>query len=269
MSQRQIFKVAILSHDEYLFERLFSVFGVDFEKAMTQTSGAAFSYSHFNYEGERLTAQFWLLDGSPQWASIRNLYLKGVSGIIMLYDPGVKHSREINKRLLKEFVTVNRFPVPVIVMDVSEKNSLNKAQEFANDTARWTGYKIRAITRSDKDVVDVMSQFMGQVKQWRARNVIFQTLRLYFSMDSITAERRSISTIIKQLRRIYTARYYDTMTDSDLFKIIQQATIMEGFDYDHDEKSIVYRKRVLNHPWEEFESKIYPDDNDKPKVEKM
>jgi len=271
MSQRQIFKIAILSHDSFLFERLFDVFGVDFEKAMTQTSGASFSYSHFDMEdGQRLTAQFWMLDGSPQWSSIRNLYMKGASGIIILHDPTVKNATEINRRLLKEFVSVNRFQIPIIILNVEENiEQLSKSTSFAKDIARWRGYEVTAIGKDTTEIDDILTEFMTRVKDWQARNVIFQTLKLYFNLDAINAEKRSISKIITQLRKIYTSQYYELLSDKEIFNIVRQAILIEGFDYNSEEKAIVYSKPIKTNPWTDYEDKLGPDEYNKPKVEKL
>lgn len=270
MSERQIFKVAILSHDEPLFERLFDVFGIDFEKAMTQTSGAAFSYSHFHIEeGQRLTAQFWMLDGSPQWSSIRNLYMKGASGIILLHDPSIKNATAINKRLLREFVSANRFPVPIIVLNVSEDDNSKETDKFAKDIERWSGYNVLSIHQDDNEIETKLNEYMNDVKDWRARNVIFQTLKLYFSIDAINNTSRAVNKIIRQLRRIYTSRYYELLSDEDLFSIVLQAIMMEGFEYDPNEKCVLYQKDTMRSPWSTYEQKLGPNEYKKPKVERL
>lgn len=269
MSQRQIFKITILSPDVPLFDNLTSIFGIDFEKAKTETSGASFSYSHFQVEETmRLTAQFWMLDASPQWVSIRNLYFKGASGIIILHDPTIKNASALNKRLLREFVSSNRFPVPMLVIHIGE-GEMSNTEKLAADIERWCGYSVPVLTESSDQINTKLNTFMNDIKDWRARNVIFQTLKLYFSLDAISYETREVSKIISQLRRIYTSGYYELLSDEQLFDIIQQSIVIEGFQYDPESRSVVYTKEIEKNPWSYYESKVGPSEFSKPSVKKL
>jgi hypothetical protein len=255
---RSIFKVTILSHDETMLDSLReddSVFGLEFIKSYTQTRGAAFAYSHFVVDNQRLTAQFWMLDSNPQWAMVRNLYLKGVSGILVLIDTSKKGAVEMINRLLREFIGVNRFSVPIIVFNAAENKNdhSRKSKQFASEIERWSGMAVPHLNHSDDSVKieNELKTFMADVRDWRAKTVIFQTLKVYFDLDAIQNKTRSVARIAKQLRRIYTSRYYNLIDDQKLLKIIQSAAIHQGFLIDDNDNSVIYNKKLSTRVWED------------------
>ncbi|MDH5402149.1 MAG: hypothetical protein OEZ01_04440 [Candidatus Heimdallarchaeota archaeon] len=248
---KHIFKIAILCHDTPLYMKLKDVFGVEFEKSYTNTNVSAFAYSHFFVDNQRLTAQFWMLDANPQWAMIRNIYLKGASGIILLIDSTKKKAIDLNNRLLKEFVSVNRFPVPIILFSLDSDNNLTQTKKVVKDLERWNGFKIPLLELNSKEEIsNELNGFMRNVRDWRARNVIFQTLKVYFALDAISNRSRSIQKILTRLRQIYTYRYYDLLDDESIIEIIQQAAIIEGYHVDLPNKKIEYTKNMKSNPWE-------------------
>jgi hypothetical protein len=251
-----------------------SIFGLEFIKSYTQTRGAAFAYSHFVVDDQRLTAQLWMLDSNPQWAMVRNLYLKGVSGIIILIDTSKKGAIEMIKRLLREFIGVNRFSVPIIVLNTAEgKNDHpRKSRQFASEIERWSGMVVAHMNHTDDSIKieNELKTFMADVRDWRANNVIFQALRLYFDLDAIQNETRSVTRIAKQLRQIYTSRYYNLIDDQKLLKIIKSAAIHQGFLIDEKDKSVIYRKKLLVRAWEESsDSDEFQNNMKKPTVKRI
>ena len=89
-----------------------------------------------------------------------------------------------------------------------------------------------------------LSKFMNKVKDWRAKSVIFQTLKLYFDLDSITNKSRSIDRISAQLRQIYTNTYYKLIADDELNLLVKQAAENEGFEVNEDSTEVLY-SRIL------------------------
>ncbi|MCE7735231.1 MAG: hypothetical protein GPJ54_10160 [Candidatus Heimdallarchaeota archaeon] len=246
MTERHIFKVAILTHDSSLYEKLRQgIFGVDFDKSYTETRGAAFAYSHFSIGDHRVTAQFWCVDSTPQFALVRHLYLKGSSGIIVLVDPKKKNATEMTNRLLREFISVNRYPAPMIVLSHKDGNTLSKSTiAYAKELERWSGFEVPHLDMDEKsETTEVaLNQFMNKVKDWRAKSVIFQTLKLYFDLDSITNKSRSIDRISAQLRQIYTNTYYKLISDDNLKLLVKQAAENEGFKVSEDSTEVLYSR---------------------------
>ncbi|MHA2029408.1 MAG: hypothetical protein ACXAC2_16185 [Candidatus Kariarchaeaceae archaeon] len=253
MTERHIFKVAILTHDAALYEKLREgIFGVDFDKSYTETRGAAFAYSHFTIGDQRVTAQFWCLDSAPQFALVRNLYLKGSSGIIVLVDPKKKRATELTDRLLREFISVNRYPAPMIVLSHKDGKTTSKGSlEYAKELQRWSGFEVPHLDMDEKNETTEMllSQFMDRVKDWRAKNVVFQTLKLYFDLDSISNSSRDIDRIISQLRQIYTNTYYRLIDDDHLRSLVKQAAENEGFSTDEKKDEILYSRSLREDPF--------------------
>ena len=246
MKERHIFKVAILTHDPSLYEKLRDgIFGVDFDKSYTETRGAAFAYSHFTIGDQRVTAQFWCLDATPQFALVRHLYLKGSSGVIVLIDPKKKKATELTDRLLREFISVNRYPAPMIVLSHKDGNTVSKSSiAYAKELERWSGFEVPHLDMDEKTETTEASlnHFMDKVKDWRAKNVVFQTLKLYFDLDSITNKSRLIDQISSQLRQIYTNTYYKLINDDHLNLLVKQAAENEGFSVNEKNTEIVYTR---------------------------
>ncbi len=252
MSQiNDIFKVALLSPDVDSYKMINvedSIFGYEFFRSYVDTQGAAFAFAHFNVDYQRLTAQFWALDPNPQWASVRNLYLKKTSGLILLINQNTKGWQDTINRLLIEFMAVNHYSVPILIIskDDKEKKSLYK---FKNNLVRWTGYEIPIIyLKSNDNTNQIMNQFMTNVKNWRANTVVFQTLKLYFSFDCILRSSRPIRDIIKHLRKIFISRYIRLVDDNYLQEIIIKAAIKSGFS--KNETDIVHKRELRDQPFE-------------------
>jgi len=253
MKERHIFKVAILTHDSSLYKKLREgIFGVDFDKSYTETRGAAFAYSHFTIGVHRVTAQFWCLDSTPQFALVRHLYLKGSSGIIVLIDTSKKRATERTNRLLREFFSVNRYPAPMIVLSSKDGKTVSDSSvAYSKDLERWSGFEVQHVDLDEKDETTEisLSNFMGRVKDWRAKNVVFQTLKVYFDLDSISNKSRSINRITTQLRQIYTNTYYKLIDDDHLKSLIKQAAENEGFSVDEKREEIKYSRSLREDPF--------------------
>lgn len=243
-----------------------SIFGYEFSKSYTKTQGAAFGFSHFNLEVQRLTAQFWVLDGSKQWVSVRNLYLKKTSGMILLLDTTQKGWEESSNRFFIEFVAVNRFSVPIlIVTNGQNQNSINQITKYKISIERWTGFRVPVINLNKKENSnEVLIEFMTKVKNWRAKTVVLQTLRLYFSFDVITKSKRSINSILKHLRKIYISRYIRFIDDNYLRSIIVDAAKKTGFEVINEE--ITYKRMMGEEPYDLVE---VDDEPRKPNITKM
>ena len=273
---RHIVKIAILSHDQSLYTKIqdYDIFGIEFNKSYTQTHGAAFAYSHFYMNNYRLTGQFWMLDANPQWLTVRNLYYKGVAGVLLIVDPREKGASEVINRLLREFISINRNTVPIVVLGFNEKHKQanKKSLNFAKQIERWSGTVIPHlnIQKETSEIKDELIIFMNKVIDWQAKNVIYQTLKIYFSLDAIQNNTRSINKIIQQLRRIYTSRYYDLINDERITKIIYGVALSEGFSVNYNDANIIYKKKIQEDPWN-IDNDDYDSLNDleKPKVKKI
>jgi GTPase SAR1 family protein len=254
MKERHIFKVAILTHDPALYEKLREgIFGVDFDKSYTETRGAAFAYSHFTIGSQRVTAQFWCLDATPQFALVRHLYLKGSSGIIVVLDPKKKKATELTDRLLRELISVNRYPVPMIVLSHKDGSKVSKTSlQYAKELERWSGFEVPHLDMDEKTETteQALNDFMNTVKDWRAKNVVFQTLKLYFDLDSIGNKSRSIDQIIRQLRQIYTNTYYKLIDDDSLKLLVKKAAENEGFGVDAKNTEVQYVRLQRDTPFD-------------------
>ncbi|MFV2016681.1 MAG: hypothetical protein ACC656_14720, partial [Candidatus Heimdallarchaeota archaeon] len=200
----------------------------------------------------RVTAQFWCVDSTPQFALVRHLYLKGSSGIIVLIDPSKKRAAERTNRLLREFFSVNRYPAPMIVLSTKDgKRVSDSSVVYAKDLERWSGFEVPHVDLDEKDETTEisLSNFMGRVKDWRAKNVVFQTLKVYFDLDSISNKSRSINRITTQLRQIYTNTYYKLIDDDHLKSLIKQAAENEGFSVDEKSEEIKYSRSLHEDPF--------------------
>ncbi|OLS29275.1 MAG: hypothetical protein HeimC2_01220 [Candidatus Heimdallarchaeota archaeon LC_2] len=253
MTDRHFFKIAILTHDESLYENLKDgIFGIDFEKSYTQTRGAAFAFSHFTLGDQRVTAQFWCLDATPQFTMVRHLYLKGSSGIIILINPRKKRATELTDRLLREFISVNRYPAPIIVLSMKDGKAISKKSlAYATELERWSGFEVPHLDMDEKSesAEFELGKFMEKVKNWRAKNVVFQTLKLYFDIDSISNQTRSVERITSQLRKIYTNTYYQLIDDSQLMALVKQSAEEEGFTVIENSNEINYSRNLKSDPF--------------------
>ena len=253
MTDRHFFKIAILTHDEILYENLKDgIFGIDFEKSYTQTRGAAFAFSHFTLGDQRVTAQFWCLDATPQFTMVRHLYLKGSSGIIILIDPGKKRATELTDRLLREFISVNRYPAPIIVLSHKDgKTNSQSSLAYAKELERWSGFEVPHLDMDEKSETTeiALNDFMERVKNWRAKNVVSQTLKLYFDLDSIGNSSRAIERITAQLRQIYTNTYYKLLDDNQLMSLVKQSAKEQGFTIIDKSNEIKYSRILKQDPF--------------------
>ncbi|MCE7734748.1 MAG: hypothetical protein GPJ54_07730 [Candidatus Heimdallarchaeota archaeon] len=264
-----IFKIAIFSPSMETYKLINqedSIFGYEFSKSYTKTQGAAFGFSHFNLKDQRLTAQFWALDGSKQWVSVRNLYLKKTSGMILLLDSKQKGWEESANRFIVEFVAVNRFSVPILIVTNAQNQKLmNQITKYKKSIERWTGFGVPIINLNAKEKFDeVLIDFMTNVKNWRAKTVVIQTLRLYFSFDVITKSQRSVNSILNQLRQIYISRYIRFVDDNYLRSIIIDAAVKAGFEVTDTE--ITYKRKMGEDPYDLVRVEDIPK---KPKITKM
>lgn len=253
MTDRHFFKIAILTHDETLYDNLKDgIFGIDFEKSYTQTRGAAFAFSHFTLGDQRVTAQFWCMGSQPQFTMVRHLYLKGSSGIIILVNPRKKKATELTNRLLREFISVNRYPAPIIVLSQKDGKTESKSSvKYAKELERWSGFEVPHLDMDEKtETTEIaLNNFMERVKNWRAKNVVFQTLKLYFDLDSINNTSRSIERVTAQLRQIYTNTYYKLLDDKQLMALIKQSAEDEGFNVNEKSNEIKYSRNIRKDPF--------------------
>lgn len=275
--EKEIFKIACLTHNNKLYAQLNDdegIFGLDFSKSFTPTRGAAFAFSHFNVGDQILTAQFWLLPMEEQWASVRNLYFKGSTGLIMLFDPKDKQNIETSNRMLTEFVAQKKFEVPMLIMSKGKTEAqLKPAHKFAKHIQNWAGTVVPVVA-FEKGMTDenweIFTDFMSRVRDWSAKNIVFQTLSVYFSMDSIRNKERSIDVILRQLRKIYTARYYSLLDDTSLRRIIYLAVKRNGFQLDTKKDSIIYKRELQDEPFSLRVDEDFTQGNvAKPRVEKL
>lgn len=250
---RNTFKITMLTHDTELFSKLTkedNVFGYDFFKSYKKSAGASFSFSHLAVGNNRLTSQYWMLDPDPQWVSVRRLYYRGATGLVILINPKERNFAPRTERLIMEFVQINKFQTPILVLyDGTSEKETKKTRKFIDNIERWAGYSISSINiNNTSDTEDVLVQFMDNVNNWSAKNIIYQTLKVYFLIDAISSKDRNVSTIVRQLRLIFVARYYALLSDAEIVDLIIDAAIKEGFTYDDEKREIIYKKEVLDEP---------------------
>ena len=255
MSQetRNTFKITMLTHDTELFSKLTredNVFGYDFFKSYKKSAGASFSFSHLSVGSNRLTSQYWMLDPDPQWVSVRRLYYRGATGLVLLINPKERNFAPRTERLIMEFVQINKFKTPILVLyDGTTENDSKKIRKFIQNIERWAGYSISSINiNNTSGTEDTLIPFMNNVNNWSAKNSIYQTLKVYFSIDAISSKERNVSTIVRQLRLIFVARYYALLSDAEIAELVVDAAIKEGFSYNDQNQEIKYKKEVLDEP---------------------
>ncbi len=250
---RNTFKITMLTHDNELFSKLTqedNVFGYDFSKSYKKSAGASFSFSHLTVGSNRLTSQYWMLDPDPQWVSVRRLYYRGATGLVLLINPKERNFAPRTERLIMEFVQVNKFETPILILSSGTTDKHAKVTEkFIKNIERWAGYSISSINiNNTSGAEDSLTMFMNNVHNWSAKNSIYQTLKVYFSIDAISSKERSLSTIVRQLRLIFVARYYSLLSDTEIAELVVDAAVKEGFSYDDQKQDIIYKKVVLDEP---------------------
>jgi hypothetical protein len=248
----RVFKISVLAGDEALFAKLKDgPLGADFNKSFIETKGSAFGMAKFPENSEKsLIAQFWMLYPGEQWLSIRQLYYRGTSGLILLYNPSDSKSKQSLQKLIREFVSFNKgITVPMFVFAVDTGNIAKdqismKSKILAKDIMRWSGFRVDSFTLSDneEEIKAAFMQFMDKIKNWRAKSVVFATLKIYFALDSIANKTRSIVKILHHLRHIYVAHLYELISDDELLALIREAAAEQYFKYDG--KDIIYNKPI-------------------------
>ncbi len=277
MKSRDFFKIAMITNNTELYSQINkrdSIFGIEFYKSFTETSGASFAYSHFNLGDNRITAQFWMLEADGHWSTVRKIYLKGSAGLIILTN-GEKNAFDIINKLMLEYMSTTRFDNPIIIIDMADmEKDMRKVNKYAKSIERWAGYRVPVIhiaTYTENEINNALTEFIYNVKTWLAKNVLFSTLRLYFNLDSINHEKRSVSSIVKQMRKIYVSRYYHLVSDKELAMFIRQAALLKGYKISKKDDSILYERDILPEPYSIFFTPEEDEDEEirKPRVERL
>ncbi len=244
----RVFKVSVISNDVALFDRLKGgIFGEDFDSSYLQTKGANFAYTKIvvpdSSEGY-LMAQLWMLYPAKQWVSVRQAYYTGSSGLIVLLDPAEKDHLGWLRKLLREFVIASKGRlVPIMVVGVGEevkKEENDRIHLVVKDIERWSGRPVQFVLSGDDR--DVLRDYIVSIRNDRAKGKILATLNMYFALDSISRESRSISQIIKHLRSLNISAYFSLIPDEEMKIFIREVAAEMYFKFDGE--AIIYRRQI-------------------------
>lgn len=128
-----------------------SYLGKDFSYNYNMTIGADFSVKQYEIYGERVISQIWDLAGQPRFSNVREVYYKGSTGAILVFDKTRPETFKSIPKWINELLKNNNNKVlPMVLVgnktDIERnfKNSVSykTGVKYAKELSKWCGFKV-------------------------------------------------------------------------------------------------------------------------------
>lgn len=122
--------------------------GESFSKSYTMTIGADFAVKRIDIDGEEAVLQIWDTAGQQRFQSVRSIYYKGASGLVLVFDLTRKETFHNIAMWIEEATRhAGRSSSMVLVgnkADLVDRREVRESQglEYAHDISQWLGQRI-------------------------------------------------------------------------------------------------------------------------------
>ncbi len=182
--QRKIFKVTLLGDGAVGKTSLRKTYlGEGFESGYSMTIGADFAVKRLKIDNNDFVAQIWDLAGQQRFSAVREVYYRGTSGCLLVFDITRRASFENIPSWIAELLKNNYNRVVPIVL-LGNKSDLRssakdpvlreQAEEYGRSLSEWSGFSVPYIETSAKTGENVDESFRTLLK-----NIVVFYERLY------------------------------------------------------------------------------------------
>ncbi|MHA1114956.1 MAG: GTP-binding protein [Candidatus Heimdallarchaeum aukensis] len=183
-SQRKIFKVTLLGDGAVGKTSLRKTYlGEGFKEGYSMTIGADFAVKRLKIDQQDFVAQIWDLAGQQRFSAVREVYYRGTSGCLLVFDISRRSSFENIPAWIAELLKNNHNRVVPIVL-IGNKSDLRdtakdpilreQAEEYARSLSAWSGFAVPYIETSAKTGENVDEAFKTLLK-----NIVLFYEKLY------------------------------------------------------------------------------------------
>lgn len=125
--------------------------GEGFKLSYRMTIGADFAVKKYNFNGDNIISQIWDLAGQMKFSKVREVYYKGSTGALLVFDITRPSTLEKIPKWIKELLKNNNnkiLPMMLVGNKVdlrrSHKNSVTykSGLKYAKMLSEWSGFKI-------------------------------------------------------------------------------------------------------------------------------
>jgi len=147
--------------------------GKGFPKNLMMTIGADFSIRDLNIDGTELKIQLWDLAGQERFGSVRSMYYRGLSALVLMIDLTRDDTLEQGLRYLREEIIpctadakIGCIAVVGNKEDLSEEMRVsdNQLQSLAREVEERTNHKTLCFRTSAKDTSSIENMFTSLIQ---------------------------------------------------------------------------------------------------------
>ncbi|MCG3220558.1 MAG: GTP-binding protein [Candidatus Heimdallarchaeota archaeon] len=182
--QRKIFKITLLGDGAVGKTSLRKTYlGEGFKDGYSMTIGADFAVKRLRIDDQDFVAQIWDLAGQQRFSAVREVYYRGTSGCLLVFDISRRSSFENIPSWIAELLKNNSNRVVPIVL-IGNKSDLRstakdpimreQAEEYARSLSGWSGFTVPYIETSAKTGENVDEAFKTLLK-----NIVLFYEKLY------------------------------------------------------------------------------------------
>ncbi|MHA1707549.1 MAG: GTP-binding protein [Candidatus Heimdallarchaeaceae archaeon] len=182
--QRKIFKITLLGDGAVGKTSLRKTYlGEGFKDGYSMTIGADFAVKRLRIDDQDFVAQIWDLAGQQRFSAVREVYYRGTSGCLLVFDISRRSSFENIPSWIAELLKNNSNRVVPIVL-IGNKSDLRstakdpvmreQAEEYAHSLTSWSGFTVPYIETSAKTGENVDEAFKTLLK-----NIVLFYEKLY------------------------------------------------------------------------------------------
>lgn len=171
---KRIFKVTLLGDGAVGKTSLRKTYlGEGFQTGYSMTIGADFAVKRLKIDGADFVAQIWDLAGQQRFSAVREVYYRGTSGCLLVFDITRRSSFENIPSWIAELLKNNNQRIVPLVL-IGNKSDLRdtapdpvlreQAEEYARSLSSWSGFTVPYIETSAKTGENVDEAFRTLLK---------------------------------------------------------------------------------------------------------
>jgi len=172
--QKNIFKITLLGDGAVGKTSLRKTYLVEgLEDSYSMTIGADFAVKRLRVNNQDFITQIWDLAGQQRFSAVREVYYRGTSGCLLVFDISRRSSFENIPSWIAELLKNNSNRVVPMVL-VGNKSDLcatakdpimrEQSEEYARSLSQWSGFSIPYIETSAKTGENVDEAFKTLLK---------------------------------------------------------------------------------------------------------
>jgi len=172
--QRKIFKITLLGDGAVGKTSLRKTYlGEGFKDGYSMKIGADFAVKRLRIDDQDFVAQIWDLAGQQRFSAVREVYYRGTSGCLLVFDISRRSSFENIPSWIAELLKNNSNRVVPIVL-IGNKSDLRatikgsimreQSEEYARSLSQWSGFSVPYIETSAKTGENVDEAFKTLLK---------------------------------------------------------------------------------------------------------